>query len=124
MLHLLSEVMGSMNTENYSYSDLEKQLNINTGGFNTYLDCYVKDMSDSSLIPKFIVSSKAMKDKVGKMFDLMGEIINKTKYADKDRLKEVLSRDQSRIEASVKSNGYKYAQTRLTSYISNQGIVQ
>ena len=56
------------------------------------------------------------------MFDLMGEIINKTKYADKDRLKEVLSRDQSRIEASVKSNGYQYAQTRLTSYISNQGM--
>ncbi len=119
---LLSEVMSSLNTENYSYSDLEKQLNINTGGFNTYLDSYAKDMNDSTLIPKFVVSSKAMKDKTGKMFDLMGEIINKTKYTDKDRLKEVLTRDQSRIEASVKSNGYKYAQTRLTSYFSNQGM--
>jgi len=119
---LLSEVMGSMNTEDYSYSDLEKQLNINTGGFNTYLSCYVKDMNDSSLIPKFIVSSKAMNDKLGKMFDLISEIINKTKYADKDRLKEVLLRDQSRIEANTKSNGYHYAQTRLTSYISNQGM--
>ena len=119
---LLSEVMGSMNTEDYSYSDLEKQLNINTGGFNTYLSCYVKDMNDSSLIPKFVVSSKAMNDKVGKMFDLISEIINKTKYADKDRLKEVLLRDQSRIEANTKSNGYHYAQTRLTSYISNQGM--
>ncbi len=119
---LLSEVMGSMNTENYSYSDLEKQLNINTGGFNTYLNCYAKNMSDSSLIPKFVVSSKAMNDKIGKMFDLMSEIVNKTKYADKDRLKEVLTRDESRIEANAKSNGYHYAQTRLTSYISNQGM--
>ena len=119
---LLSKVMGSMNTVNYSYSDLEKQLNINTGGFNTYLSCYLKNMNDSTLVPKFIVSSKAMKDKVGEMFDLMGEIINKTKYADKDRLKEVLLRDQSRIEANTKSNGYQYAQTRLTSYISNQGM--
>jgi Zn-dependent M16 (insulinase) family peptidase len=119
---LLSEVMVSMNTENYSYSDLEKQLNINTGGFNTYLTSYVKDMDDANLIPKFVVSSKAMNDKVGKMFDLMSEIVNKTRYADKDRLKEVLSRDQSRIEASVKSNGYQYAQTRLTSYFSNQGM--
>ncbi len=119
---LLSEVMGSMNTENYSYSDLEKQLNINTGGFNAYLNSYVKDLNDASLIPKFVVSSKAMKDKTGKMFDLMSEIINKTKYADKDRLKEILTRDQSRIEANVKSNGYYYAQTRLTSYFSNQGM--
>jgi Zn-dependent M16 (insulinase) family peptidase len=119
---LLADIMTSMSTENYSYSDLEKQLNIHTGGFNSYLDCYTKDMNDSSLVPKFIISSKAMKDKVGKMFDLMGEIINNTKYADKDRLKEVLLRNQSRIEASVKSNGYKYAQTRLTSYFSNQGM--
>ena len=119
---LLSDVMGSMNTENYSYSDLEKQLNINTGGFNTYLDCYVKNMNDSSLVPMFIVSSKAMTDKVGKMFSLMSEIVDNTKYADTDRLKEVLSRDQSRIDANVKSNGYHYAQTRLTSYFSNQGM--
>jgi Zn-dependent M16 (insulinase) family peptidase len=119
---LLSEVMGSMNTENYSYSDIEKQLNINTGGFNTYLSCYVKNMNDSTLVPKFIVSSKALNDKIGKMFELMGEIINRTKYADKDRLKEVLLRVQSRIESNVKSNGYHYAQTRLTSYFSNHGM--
>jgi len=32
---LLSEVLGSQNTEHYSYGDLDVALNIHTGGFNT-----------------------------------------------------------------------------------------
>jgi Zn-dependent M16 (insulinase) family peptidase len=62
-----------------------------------------------------------MNDKVNKMFELAGEIIAKTKFADKERLKEVLLRHQSRLEANIKSNGYNFTQTRLTSYFSKQG---
>ncbi len=119
---LLSEVLGSMNTDKYSYGDLEKQLNIHTGGFNTSLSSYSQYKDESVLIPKFIVSSKAMSGKVNVMFDLMEEIINKTKYADKDRLKDILQRHQSRLEANVNQNGYGYAEKRLLSYISGRGL--
>jgi Zn-dependent M16 (insulinase) family peptidase len=119
---LLAEVMGSMNTEHYTYGDLDKVLNINTGGFSTYLSSYLKNNDDANLLPKFVISSKVMNDKINKVFELAAEIITKTKYADKDRLKEVLLRYQSRLESNIKSNGFGYTQTRLSSYFTKQGI--
>lgn len=119
---LLSEVMGSLNTENYSFGDLDNALNKHTGGFNTSLTSYLKDRNDENLIPKFVVSAKAMNDKVDKMFELVEEIVNKTNYADKERLKAVLARHQSRLDSRVKRDGFGYARTRMQSYYSNQGI--
>ncbi len=119
---LLTEVLGSLNTEKYSYGDLDNALNIHTGGFNTYLNTYLKNRSDEQMISTLIISSKAMNAKVNKLFELTNEILNRSVFNDKDRLKTVLTRHQSRLDASVKGNGMGYALTRLTSYYSNQGM--
>jgi presequence protease len=119
---LLSEVMGKMNTKNYTYGELDNALNKQTGGFNNSLTSYLKDRNDKNLIPKFIVSSKSMNDKVDKMFELIGEIVNKTDYSNKDRLKAVLTRHQSRLDSRLKRDGLGYARTRMQSYYSNQGM--
>ena len=119
---LLAEVMGSLNTDNYDYGDLDKALNIHTGGFNTYLNSYLENRDDNHMIPRFIVSSKVMNNKVDKLFELVGEIVNHTRYTDKERLKAVLTRHQSRLDGQIKRNGYGYSRTRLLSYFSNQGM--
>ena len=119
---LLAEVLGSLNTQNYNYGDLDKALNLHTGGFSTFLNTYLENRSDENLIPKFIVNSKSTNDKVDKMFELLTEIVNSTIYSDKDRLKAVLTRHQSRLEGNIKQNGYGYTRTRLFSYFSNEGM--
>lgn len=118
---LLAELIGSLSTENYSYGELEKNLNIHTGGFSASLSTFLENQKDENLIPKFIVSSKAMNYKIDKMLELASEIILNTKYDDKERIKSLLVRLQSNIEANVKSNGYPFAITRLKSYFTNQG---
>jgi len=118
---LLTKVLGSLNTENYSYGDLDDALNIHTGGFNTNLSTYLKNRDDNNMMPKMVVSTKAMNSKVDKLFELTDEILNRTIYSDKERLKTVLTRHQSRLESRVKRDGLGYARTRLTSYYSNQG---
>ena len=118
---LLSEVLGSLNTENYDFGDLDNELNIHTGGFNTNLRTYLENRNDEQMLPKFVVSSKSMTNKVDKMFELIEEILNNTKYGDKDRLKDVLTRHQSRLDSQVKQNGFGYTRTRLLSYFSNNG---
>ncbi|MFH1196659.1 MAG: insulinase family protein [bacterium] len=119
---LLTDILGSQNTENYSFGDLDKELNIHTGGFNSFLNTYLERQDDSKLIPKFIVDSKATGPKVEKMFELVSEIVNKTRYQDVDRLKEIITRLQSRLDAQVKQNGYGFARTRISSYFTNNGI--
>jgi Zn-dependent M16 (insulinase) family peptidase len=119
---LLSNLLGTLNTGNYDYGDLNRELNIHTGGFYTSLKSYSEEMNDAGMLPKFMVSSKAMKDKVGKLFMLAGEILVSTRFRDTERLKTVLARHQAQLESYVKGNGYQVASRRLPSYFSIQGV--
>jgi len=118
---LLAEAMGALNTTNYSYGDLEKAFDLNTGGYSTFLISYREEEDDSRLVPKFVVYGKAMNDKVDRLYELLAEMTTQSIYDDADRLKEVFSRHQSRMENQVKSNGLGYAISRLESYYSNAG---
>ncbi|MBU1101526.1 MAG: insulinase family protein [Bacteroidetes bacterium] len=119
---LLVEVLGSLNTENYSYGELDNALNTHTGGFSTFLNTYLEKLSDDNLIPKFTVESKAMNGKLDKLVDLVSEIVNKSKLDDVERVKSVLVRHQARLDADVQQNGVYYAMRREKSYRSNDGM--
>ncbi len=121
---LLSSVLGKLSTENYSYGELGNQLNIHTGGFYSSTNSYLENQSDDQLIPKFLVSSKATVEKSGKLFELVSEILNKSNFKETERLKELITRLQSRLDANIKNNGFNYAMTRLESYFSNSGMFQ
>lgn len=120
--NLLCQIIGLMSTENYTFGELDNALNIHTGGFYTNLSTYLEDYSDDKLLPYFVVTSKAFTEKGNKLFELAAEILNTSKYDDTERLKAVLTRHQSRVEANVKNNGIGYAMTRLGSYYSNDGM--
>ncbi|MEI6680994.1 MAG: insulinase family protein [Bacteroidota bacterium] len=119
---LLSQLIGTLNTKNYSFGDLNKALNIHTGGFFTSLRTYHLKSDDNQLIPKFVVTSKAINYKVGKLFELAEEILDSTLYDDIERLKSVLFRHHSQLDSQVKGNGYHVASRRLSSYFSNNGM--
>ncbi|MRT94839.1 insulinase family protein [Ancylomarina sp. 16SWW S1-10-2] len=118
---LLSSLLGKLNTENYTYGELDNALNIQIGGFNTYTTSFLEDHSDDKMIPKFAVYTKATTDKAANMFKLADEIINHSKINDKSRLKELLTRIQASVDSDVKNNGLNYAMTRLRSYYSKSG---
>jgi len=119
---LLAEVLGAMDTEHYGYGDLDKQLDLQIGGFSTFLTRYLGHERDEELIPKFVVASKAANTKQEQQFNLMSEIIRTTVYTDTGRLKDLLTRHQARLESRVKSDGLGYALTRLNSYYRQSGV--
>lgn len=119
---LLSSVLGKLNTENYSYGELDNALNIHTGGFSTYTTSYLVDKKDENLLPKFVVYGKSTTDKAPKMFELVDEIIHHSKLDDTERLKELITRHQARVDSDIKNNGLGYAMRRLQSYYSKAGM--
>jgi presequence protease len=119
---LLANLLGMMDTEKYPYGDLNRELNIETGGFYTNLETFLENQDDDKMITKFSVSSKVMNDKSPRMFELATEILKNTKYSDEERLKSVLTRLQSQLDASMKRDGYGVASRRLTSYFTNRGV--
>ncbi|HLP57744.1 MAG TPA: insulinase family protein, partial [Candidatus Deferrimicrobium sp.] len=121
---LLANVLGSQNTENYSFGELDVTLNIHTGGFNASISTYQENQNDDNMIPKFVIASKVLNKKIDKLFPLLAEIVNRTRYTDADRLQKILIRHQSGLDAEIKRNSSTYARTRLASYFSNSGMFE
>lgn len=119
---LLNAVLGKLGTENYSFGDLNNELNIHTGGFYTFTNTFFENQNDDKFIPKFQVTAKAVTAKSGKMFELLEEILTKSDFNDNERLKELISRHQARVDANFKNNGLNYARLRLQSYYSDAGM--
>jgi len=118
---LLATLLGDLNTENYTFGELNNQLNTHLGGFSTSYSTYLKDQDDTQLMPYFVVNGKVLNDKVGKLFELTDEVLYRSEIDDKERLKILLKKHQSRLYAMTQRNGLGMAMTRLSSYYSNQG---
>ncbi|MEI7596821.1 MAG: insulinase family protein [Bacteroidota bacterium] len=117
---LLSELYTMVNTEKYSFGDLNRNMNIHLGNFSTSLTTFIENNDDDKMIPMFLVSSKMMNNKTDKMYEMALEVLLKSNFADTARLKELLTRQQAQIEASFKRNGYQVVARRLPSYYSNE----
>lgn len=119
---LLTNLLGALNTENYSFGELDMEINKHIGGINTYLTRYSIKNEDGKLQPKFVVTSKASVTKINEMLRLIDEIINKSKLDDNERIKTILTRHLSQLEAQIKREGSGLAMTRYSSYLSNAGM--
>jgi hypothetical protein len=118
---LLSECLGVMSTKHYTYGALDNALNIHTGALNTGLTSFLENRDDTRLLPQFVISGKALTSKVGKLFQLVNEILFHSLIDDTKRLKQVVTRHQARLEARIKSDGLHVAMSRADSYFSQQG---
>jgi len=118
---LLSAILGDLNTENYSFGELNNELNTHLGGFYTSMRTDLENYNDEKLQAHFVVRSKVLSNKVDMLFELTDEVLNNTKIDDKERLKTILKRHQSRLYSMTRRSGLQMASTRLSSYYSNQG---
>lgn len=119
---LLSDLLGAMSTENYTYGKLNHAFNVNTGGFYTSIQTYTPDFDDNNLMPKFCITTKVMKEKAPAMFELAGEVLLKSLMDDTARLHELISRRCSQLQSSMNQDGFNVAASRLPSYFSREGV--
>jgi len=119
---LLTNYLGDLNTQHYSYGELNNELNIQIGSFYTGISTFMENDDDNKLLPKFSVTSKSMNDKLDKLFSLNSEILVRTDFSDTDRLKEILDRLNAQLGQSMKSNGFSVARNRLPSYCTKAGV--
>jgi len=118
---LFTELLGKLDTEHYSYQELDTALNINTGGFSASLSTFFPDFDDDKMIPEFRIRVKTTTEKLDISIGLLVEMLTRTKLDDKNRLGELLRRLESQLESSMKQNGYGIALMRLESYYSRRG---
>ncbi|SKA96426.1 hypothetical protein SAMN05443428_12111 [Caloramator quimbayensis] len=118
---LLSDVLGKIDTEKYSYSELSKKINLSTGGIYFGVEVYQGKGNIDEFYPQLIVKSKALCDKIPNLIELIGQIVGKSKFDDKKRLKEIIQEIKSRSEIRISQSGHLISSMRLFSYFSKSG---
>ena len=116
-LGILSECLGNMDTESYTYQELTDQVNLHTGGMRSAVSVFGVEDKDTYR-PVFEIGGKVLYQKTSKMFELLEEILLRTRFDDDKRLREILNQMKSRLEMSFLSNGHSVSVNRATSYFS------
>lgn len=115
---LLSNILGSVDTENFNYMDLANEVNISTGGIGFAPVTYIKSGDTDTYYPRFKIKAKVLSSKIKKLNELLDEIINKTKFEDKKRLREIIHQMKSRLEMAIYDSGHLVAANRNFTYFS------
>ena len=92
---LLVNVLGKIGTENFSYEELTKEINIHTGGINYSMQGLALNGRDGEFVPKLLVRSKALTDKLPELLGLLKEIVTGSVFEDTRRLKEIVQETRS-----------------------------
>ncbi len=121
---VLKSVLGYMDTEHYSYSELANEINCNTGGIFTGT-LFIPHKKDPDKYQGFYsVRCKTLYDKIGFSMEMAAEIVGSTSFQDEKRLHEILSQAKSRLHMSMNASGHQTAASRAKSYFSPVAKIQ
>lgn len=110
---LLIEFWGKTDTENYKYGKLDTELKTYTGSYGTDTAALSALQEDHRQpLPFLVTGAKALSEQTSKMLDLVGEIIFKSKFDNKDRIHDLLQRISTQIDSSLNSNPFSSVRTR------------
>lgn len=113
---VVCDLIGSLDTENYNYKDLNNQIYIQTGGID-FSNLAINEFSSEKYTPLTILSAKAMPDKIDAMLDLIEELIFNTKFEDKKRIKDVLMIRKASIESGMEAAGHSIVNSEVSSML-------
>lgn len=111
---LLCHVLSKVNTKNYTYSQIDTEINLNCGDIT--FDTYSVSKDDCDLYLSCL--SSVLYEKVDFSFNMILEIINNSIFNDKKRMKEILFELKDRKEKSITSRGHVYSYTKALAYIN------
>ena len=120
---ILKTILGLVNTENYSYSELYNEINLQTGGIAPSVTTYADARDLSKYTATLDLKVKVLYENLPQAFALAEEILTRSDYADAKRLYELVAEARSCKQADMMSAGHRVAAGRALSYLSKTAIV-
>jgi len=117
-LGLLGDILGELDTERKTYSELITEVYKNTGGITFKNEIYTEKNNDRVYHPKFTIKSKAISDNIPKLLELINEIITTTKFDGMNRIKQVIQEIKSKLQMRIINAGHEIAINKAFSKFS------
>lgn len=115
---LLKAVLGYVDTEHYSYSDLTSEIHLNSGGVNFGVKAYPNVEHPEEFTGGFEANAKVLYGNLGFAFSIIGEILTRSKLENEKRLGEILDENRSRSRMKLENSSHGAAVGRASSYYS------
>lgn len=123
-LGILRSILAFVDTESYTFSELNNVINIHSGGISSGLTVYADSKEQGVYHSKYEFRIKMLEDKVEESLAILKEIILTSKIEDVKRLTEIIAQTKSRLQSVLSSAGHVVSATRSLSYFSKYGFVQ
>lgn len=119
--YLLSDVLGKVNTDTFTYEELNTFTDQYIGGLSFAIQPYTsyRDMNDFRNY--FKVTAKVLEHNEDRLFELLEALALTSHVGDKARLKEIVEEVKAGWDALFFSRGMTVATIRLSSYFSDSG---
>ena len=121
---VLRAVLGYMDTESYSFSELANEINIYTGDITSGISCYPDVKEPGKLDVRYNVRVKVLEENLDNAMDLVYEILQTTKVSDLKRLGQIIAQLRSRLQNTLSGAGHVVSAMRGWSYTSVYGYYQ
>ncbi|MCD8105640.1 MAG: insulinase family protein [Lachnospiraceae bacterium] len=127
-LGILKAVLGMVDTEHFSYSDLNNDINMNTGGISAGVSVFPLpsegqeqgDCGRSGIRSFAGIRSRVLYGKLPYALKMSEEILS-SRFDDDKRLYEILAKLESRLSMQLASAGHQAAVGRALSYLTEFG---
>lgn len=117
-LGFLRSLLGFMDTEKYTYSELFNEVNIRTGGISALLNISPNYEESDKYSMMLEIKTKVLYGQMEPALEVMKEIILNTHFTDKQHIKELLFEITLRAQSSYIASGHTFAANRAISYIN------
>lgn len=118
---LLTELIGAVDTEKMPYTEISKQMNLNTGGIVYDLVPITKKGEPDYCEPRFTVKAKVLVRKLPELMELLREILTGSIFDNEKRLGELIAQCRAASELSVMRKSHAIMNDRLLSYFTPAG---
>ena len=120
---ILKTILGLVNTEHYSYSELYNEINLQTGGIAPAVNTYTDARDLSKYTATLDLKVKVLYENLPQAFALAEEILAHSDYTDTKRLYELVAEARSCKQADMMSAGHTLAAGRALAYLSKPAMV-
>lgn len=114
-LSFLTDLLTQLNTKNYSYSTLNKEIALKTGGLSFFPEV-IENKKTKKIDCRMILNVKANVENSSFLFSILDEIVFNTLFDDEKKIKEILDATLLRMESEVVMRGNVVTRSRLASY--------
>ena len=122
-LGLFKNVLGLIDTKQYSYSQLFDEIHIETGGMVPVVNLYTDSTDLSKCNVYFEWKVKTLESKLQEAYDLSKEVLLHSVFEDEKRLYEIIAELKSRMQSDMTSSGHQVAMGRAASYFSKPAAI-